>query len=98
MQSFQLKGKLLNQDITQCPEVILTITACFRIEFLNGLNGALTYHMRNCGAYLPYIDSEYDKAMAKRMYYGEELYAKLKQIKQRVDPKNVFANPHSIEP
>ncbi|KAK9419116.1 hypothetical protein SUNI508_01093 [Seiridium unicorne] len=68
------------------------------VTFLNDLNKALTHRLDSFGAYLPYVDSEYDKDMARRMYYGEEVHARLKTIKRAVDPKNVFANPQSIDP
>ncbi|KAH8204741.1 hypothetical protein TruAng_001075 [Truncatella angustata] len=68
------------------------------INFLDALNKSLTNHIDRYGAYLPYVDSEYDKDTASRMYYGDVLYKRLKAVKRQVDPQNVFANPQSIDP
>ncbi|ETS76860.1 hypothetical protein PFICI_10734 [Pestalotiopsis fici W106-1] len=66
------------------------------IAFLNSLNQAMSGMLDTFGAYLPYVDSEYDRTTAKHMYYGQDLYARIQKVKRRFDPTNVFANPHSI--
>lgn len=67
------------------------------ITFLIALNKTLVSELSTIGAYLPYVDSEYDRKTAQHMYYGEALLARLQAIKGRVDPRNVFSNPHSVQ-
>lgn len=77
---------------------IATITNLgVRITFLIALNKTLVSELSTIGAYLPYVDSEYDRKTAQHMYYGEALLARLQAIKGRVDPRNVFSNPHSVQ-
>ncbi|KAK4162919.1 Glucooligosaccharide oxidase [Cladorrhinum sp. PSN259] len=66
------------------------------IKFLDGLNGALTSQMEEYAAYLNYIDPGYTKREAFELYYGAELFQRLKGLKKALDPGNVFRNPLSI--
>jgi hypothetical protein len=70
------------------------------LEFVNGLNSAITDAMPNAniGAYLNYIDPTYTREQAKNVYYGDKLYHNLSVLKSRYDPKNTMWNPFSIEP
>ncbi|KAK3940858.1 Glucooligosaccharide oxidase [Diplogelasinospora grovesii] len=67
------------------------------IEFLDGMNNAMTSKLSEYGAYLNYVDPTYSPAEAHQLYYGEELYQKLQKLKAVLDPKNVFSNPQSIQ-
>ncbi|KAI0124012.1 hypothetical protein BJ170DRAFT_711875 [Xylariales sp. AK1849] len=66
------------------------------IAFVNGLNDAMTKGLPEYGAYINYVDSGLTADEAHRLYFGWEMYHKLKVIKGRVDPDNVFANPQTI--
>lgn len=72
------------------------------IEFLNGLNGAITDVLADegidYGAYINYADPTLGADEANRLYYGDELVARLKGLKAILDPGNVFAHPQSIIP
>jgi len=67
-------------------------------EFVEGLNEAMTRHMPRFGACANYVDPTLSRDEAQELYYGTELVRRLKDIKDVVDPGNVFSNPHSIEP
>ncbi|KAI3399151.1 hypothetical protein diail_7730 [Diaporthe ilicicola] len=72
------------------------------IEFMNGLNEAITDVLASegvkYGAYINYADPSMGAEEANRLYYGEELVSKLKGLKAVLDPGNVFAHPQSIIP
>ena len=67
-------------------------------NFINGLNDAIikAQPQTNFGAYLNYVDPSYDAATAHKLYYGDDLYARLLTLKKKVDPNNVFWNPQAI--
>jgi hypothetical protein len=68
------------------------------ITWLDGLSTAMTGQMPGVafGAYLNYVDPTLTADQAHQLYYGTDVYNRLKSIKTAVDPKNVFANPQSI--
>jgi FAD/FMN-containing dehydrogenase len=68
------------------------------VNWINGLNDAVTQAQPQTefGAYLNYVDPSLSAAEAHRLYYGEELYARLLALKRSVDPQGVFWNPHAI--
>lgn len=66
------------------------------IEYINGLADSMAKHLPRSGAYLNYTDPSLTREQAHEQYYGKELSAKLKQLKQKWDPDNVFSNPQSI--
>lgn len=68
------------------------------IPFVEGMNNALTSAMPDAsfGAYQNYQDPSLSTEEAHQLYYGEELYSRLKMIKDTVDPLNVFSNPQSL--
>lgn len=72
------------------------------IEFMNGLNGAITDVLDDegvrYGAYINYADPTLGADEANRLYYGDELVSRLKDLKATLDPGNVFAHPQSIIP
>lgn len=49
------------------------------------------------GMYINYVDSQLDRATAEKLYYGENL-GRLKLLKKRYDPTELFYYPQSIEP
>lgn len=49
------------------------------------------------GAYAGYVDPMFTLEEAQQKYWGSNL-PKLKQVKTKVDPKDVFHNPQSIRP
>ncbi|KAI0381102.1 putative glucooligosaccharide oxidase [Hypomontagnella monticulosa] len=66
------------------------------LDFINGLANSITAYLPRYGAYSNYTDPSLTRAQAHRLYYGDTLYAKLKDLKSKWDPDNVFANPQSI--
>lgn len=72
------------------------------IEFVNGLNGAITDVLADegveYGAYINYADPTLAADEANRLYYGNEIVSRLKGLKAVLDPGNVFAHPQSIIP
>ena len=72
------------------------------IEFVNGLNGAITDALEDegvdYGAYINYADPTLAADRANRLYYGDEIVARLKRLKAVLDPGNVFTHPQSIIP
>lgn len=72
------------------------------IEFIDGLNGAITDVLAGegvaFGAYINYADPSLSAEEANRLYYGDELVSRLKGMKAALDPDNVFAHPQSIIP
>lgn len=49
------------------------------------------------GMYVNYVDSELDRDTAERLYYGENL-GRLRDLKKRYDPTEVFYYPQAISP
>jgi FAD/FMN-containing dehydrogenase len=72
------------------------------IEFMNGLNSAITDVLADegvqYGAYINYADPTLGADEANRLYYGDGLVSKLKGLKAALDPGNIFAHPQSIIP
>ncbi|KAI1411529.1 putative glucooligosaccharide oxidase [Hypoxylon sp. FL1857] len=66
------------------------------LDFVNGLANSMTQHLPRHGAYSNYSDPSLTREEAHKLYYGEELYKTLKELKQKWDPDNIFANPQSI--
>lgn len=67
-------------------------------DFINGINDAIinAEPQTNFGAYLNYVDPTYDAATAHKLYYGEDVTARLTELKAKVDPKGIFWNPQAI--
>ncbi|KAK7912011.1 glucooligosaccharide oxidase [Apiospora marii] len=67
------------------------------LVFVEGLNEAMTRHMDGrCAAYINYTDSSLSREQAHALYYGDEVLRRLRAIKRKMDPGNVFAHPQSI--
>ena len=66
------------------------------LTFVSGLNEALTKYLPQYGACVNYVDASLSLEEAHDLYYGKELYSRLKKIKDKLDPNNIFANPQSI--
>ena len=68
------------------------------IDFINGLNNAMTSKMPNAvfGGYSNYVDPSLSASQAHALYYDSATYDKLLGIKKVVDPGNVFWNPQAI--
>ncbi|KAI1370985.1 putative glucooligosaccharide oxidase [Hypoxylon crocopeplum] len=66
------------------------------LDFVNGLANAMTTHLPKYGAYYNYTDPSLTREEAHKLYYGDELHKRLKVLKEKWDPDNVFANPQSI--
>ncbi|KAL9632237.1 MAG: hypothetical protein Q9164_005440 [Protoblastenia rupestris] len=70
------------------------------IEFVEGLNEALTSVMAGegveFGAYQNYVDASLAAGMAHDLYYEDGTFARLVELKRLVDPGRVFWNPHSV--
>ncbi len=66
------------------------------VAFVNELNDSMTCMLSRYGAYLNYTDPSLGRDKAHVLYYGEDLYKRLEEVKERLDPDNVFANPQSI--
>ena len=49
------------------------------------------------GAKLQRIDPTLTRDEAVALYYGEELYGKLAELKKSYDPENLFWNPLAVE-
>ena len=63
------------------------------IRFIENLNKALGSRH---GAVPNYSDPSLTRDEAHRLYYGEKI-EELRQLKGKLDPKNVFSHPQSIE-
>ena len=72
------------------------------IDFMNGLNGAITDVLASegveYGAYINYADPTLGADEANRLYYGDAIVSRLKGLKAILDPGNIFAHPQSIIP
>jgi FAD/FMN-containing dehydrogenase len=75
-----------------------TIAEQESLDFVNGINEVIIEAQpeTHFGAYLNYVDPSYDAATAHELYYGEELYGRLNELKQKYDPKQTFWNPQTI--
>ncbi|KAK7742335.1 hypothetical protein SLS53_004480 [Cytospora paraplurivora] len=60
-------------------------------------NTTATLQEGDWGMYINYVDSQLDRATAEKRYYGENL-DRLKLLKKRYDPTELFYYPQSIEP
>ncbi|KAI1331493.1 Glucooligosaccharide oxidase [Xylariaceae sp. FL0255] len=63
------------------------------MRFIEDLNKALG---EGRGAYNNYADPSLGSEEAQRLYYGDK-FAKLKLLKGKLDPNNVFSHPQSIQ-
>lgn len=68
------------------------------VPFINNLVDAITSAAPDTefGAYLNYLDPSLSASEAHKLYYGQELYNRLLDVKKEVDPKGVFWNPQAI--
>ncbi|POS72226.1 glucooligosaccharide oxidase [Diaporthe helianthi] len=68
------------------------------IDLVNDLDRQVTGVLGagNYGAYQGYVDTELSAEQAGRLYYGDVLFEKLKGLKKKIDPGNLFSNPQSI--
>ncbi|KAF2669033.1 FAD-binding domain-containing protein [Microthyrium microscopicum] len=66
------------------------------INYIDGMNTALSSVQANTGAYLNYVDPTLTAQQAHDLYYGSAVYSQLKTLKTKYDPNNIFANPQSI--
>ncbi|KAI1858191.1 hypothetical protein JX265_010859 [Neoarthrinium moseri] len=66
------------------------------IDWLNGLNDAMTQNLPVWHMYQNYIDPTLSREEAQAQYYTPEVLRRLRQLKEYFDPNNVFANPQSI--
>lgn len=69
------------------------------IELLRGwvINTTKSLQEGDWGMYINYVDSELDRETAQRLYFGDNL-DRLKLLKRRYDPTELFYYPQSIEP
>jgi FAD/FMN-containing dehydrogenase len=67
--------------------------------FLDGWVDAVTESLpgSDWGAYANYVDANFDREEAQRLYYGSHL-RRLQRLKSRYDPDELFYYPQSIEP
>jgi hypothetical protein len=68
------------------------------VTFIDGLHDSLARGVPGHGSYINYVDSSFGQDEVREQYFGPVVYAKLKEIKRKVDPENVFSNPQSISP
>ncbi|KAI1082588.1 putative glucooligosaccharide oxidase [Whalleya microplaca] len=66
------------------------------LDFVNRLAESVTAKLPEYGAYDNYVDSSLTREQAHKLYRGEKMSQKLKVIKEKLDPNNVFENPQSI--
>ncbi|KAL7620054.1 hypothetical protein AAE478_010603 [Parahypoxylon ruwenzoriense] len=66
------------------------------LEFITKLAESMTTHLPKYGAYENYTDPSLTREQAHELYHGEKLCNRLKDLKKKLDPGNVFANPQSI--
>ncbi|KZO90218.1 Glucooligosaccharide oxidase [Calocera viscosa TUFC12733] len=66
--------------------------------FINGMADALRSGSENAtfGSYGSYVDPLLREEDWRRMYYGEEIYERLRMLKAKWDPSGVFAYPQMI--
>lgn len=85
-----------NSGFTDGPDEAFPVPA--GIDLINDLNNQVTGVLGagNYGAYQGYVDTELNADQAGRLYYGDVLFEKLKELKKKIDPGNVFSNPQSI--
>ena len=63
----------------------------FRESITHSLKG------EDWGMYANYVDTQLDGETAQKLYWGDNL-RRLRRIKKKLDPDQVFWNPHSIRP
>ncbi|KIM28276.1 hypothetical protein M408DRAFT_8928 [Serendipita vermifera MAFF 305830] len=73
------------------------------VQFLKGMCDAIINARRDLstwryGGVANYVDPELSREEAQQLYYGKEKIVKLREVKRRFDPGNVFRYPHSILP
>lgn len=68
------------------------------IDLVNDLNKQVTDVLGagGYGAYQGYVDTELSADKAGGLYYGDVLFEKLKGLKKKIDPDDLFSNPQSI--
>ncbi|CAI6337596.1 unnamed protein product [Periconia digitata] len=68
-------------------------------KFLDGWVDAVTETLDRSewGAYVNYADSRLERDEAQRLYYGKHL-EKLRELKSKYDPKELFYYPQSVKP
>ncbi|KAH6632630.1 hypothetical protein F5144DRAFT_534331 [Chaetomium tenue] len=67
------------------------------ITFLNGLRQAIIDGLHApTAAYPNLLDTSLTREEAHKLYYGDEVLARLQRIKAAYDPRNLFWNPQSI--
>lgn len=67
------------------------------ITFLNGLRQAIIDGLHApTAAYPNLLDTSLTREEAHKLYYGDEVLARLQRIKAAYDPRDVFWNPQSI--
>lgn len=68
------------------------------IQLVKGMYSRVTSELKqgDFGQYIGYVDPELSAEEAGRLYYGHVLFEKLKGLKAKIDPGNLFANPQSI--
>ncbi|KAI9680572.1 MAG: hypothetical protein M1817_004012 [Caeruleum heppii] len=68
------------------------------IPFVTDLTASLTDAQPDgdFAAYLNYVDPSLSATEAHQLYYGEEIYARLREIKRVVDPGELFWNPQAV--
>lgn len=68
------------------------------IDLVDELSGQVTDVLGKggYGAYQGYVDPELSADEAGRLYYGDHIFEKLKGLKRKLDPRNIFSNPQSI--
>ena len=68
-------------------------------RFLDGWVDATTAPLEwgSFGMYINYVDARLGRREAEELYWGKNV-PRLRRIKERVDPRELFFNPVSIEP
>lgn len=69
------------------------------ISLMKGWIDAATHTLKDgdWGMYVNYVDSELDRETAEKLYWAGNLQ-RLKQLKKRYDPTDIFYSPQSIIP
>ncbi|KAJ0106777.1 hypothetical protein J7T55_001301 [Diaporthe amygdali] len=85
-----------NSGFTDGPDMVFPVPA--GIDLVNDLNKQVTEVLGagGYGAYQGYVDTELSADKAGRLYYGDVLFEKLKGLKKKIDPDDLFSNPQSI--
>jgi len=67
------------------------------VEWLKSLHRSLQSLQNGTMAYLNYMDPEIKESEARDMYYGQSLHDRLLDLKDRIDPTDLFSNPASVK-